>query len=58
MVLPVRTDESAVADKGCGYADEGEEMFRLAFVTVVESTAAGEPGHGPFNNPSVAAEPL
>lgn len=47
-----------MADEGCGYAGEGEEVFCLAFVAAVEPTAAGEPGHGPLNNPSVAAEPL
>jgi hypothetical protein len=56
--MPVHTDESAVTDEGCGYAGEGKEMFCLAFIAAVESAAAGEPGNGPFNNPSVAAEPL
>lgn len=53
--MPVDTDESAVTDEGCGYAGEGKEMFCLAFVAAVESAAAGEPGNGPLNNPSVAA---
>jgi hypothetical protein len=56
--MPVHTDESAVTNEGCGYACEGEEMFCLAFVAAVKPAAAGEPGHGPLNNPSVAAEPL
>ncbi len=51
-------DESAVADEGCGYADEGEEVFGLALVAAVEPTAAGEPGHGPFDDPPVAAQSL
>ena len=58
MVLPVHTDKSAVADEGCGYAGEGEEVFCLAFVAAVESAAAGEPGHGPFDGPAVPPEPL
>jgi hypothetical protein len=29
-----------VADEGCGYADEGEEVYRLAFVAAVEPAAA------------------
>lgn len=32
-------------------------MFGLALVSVVQS-AAGEPGHGPFDDPAVTAEPL
>lgn len=47
-----------MADEGCGYADEGEEVFGLALVTAVEPTAAGEPGHGPFDDPPVAAQSL
>lgn len=56
--MPVHTDESAVTDEGCGYADEGEEVFGLALVTAVEATAAGEPGHGSLDAPAVSAEPL
>lgn len=37
--------ETAVADEGCGYSDEGEEVFGLALVPAVESPAAGQPGH-------------
>lgn len=57
-MLPVHTDESAVADEGHGYAGEGKEVFSLAFVAAVESAAAGEPGHGSLDDPSVAPEPL
>lgn len=46
--------ESAVADEGCGYADEGEEALGLAFVAAVQAPASGEPGHGPFDDPAVA----
>ncbi|MFI0227851.1 hypothetical protein, partial [Streptomyces lydicus] len=28
----VSLGESAMADEGCGYADEGKKVFRLAFV--------------------------
>ncbi len=52
------TDESAVTDEGRGYAGEGKEVFSLAFVAAVESAAAGEPGHGPLDDPSVASESL
>lgn len=47
-----------MADEGRGYADEGEEMFCLALVAAVEPAAADEPGHGPFDNPPVASQPL
>lgn len=50
--------ESAVADEGAGDASEGEEVFGFAFVAAVEAAAAGEPGHGPFYGPAVAAQPL
>lgn len=51
-------DQTTGADEGCGYADEGEEVVRLAFVATAKSAAAGEPGHGSFDDPSVAAQPL
>jgi hypothetical protein len=50
--------EATVTDEGCGYADEGEEVFGLALVTAVQTTAAGEPGHGSLDDPAVSAEPL
>lgn len=50
--------ESAVADEGAGDAGEGEEVVGLAFVASVEAAAAGEPGHGAFHGPAVAAQPL
>lgn len=50
--------ESAVADEGAREAGEGEEVLSLAFVAAVESAAAGEPGHGPFDGPAVSSEPL
>ncbi len=56
-VPPVRTDESALADQGCGDADEGEEVFGLAFVAAAESAAADQPGHRPFDDPAVASQP-
>jgi hypothetical protein len=39
----VLVGESAVVDEGCDYADEGEEVFGLALVAAVESSAAGLP---------------
>jgi hypothetical protein len=50
--------EAAVADEGCGYAYEGEEVFRLALVAAVEPSAVGKPRDGPLDDPSVAAKPL
>ncbi len=47
--------ESAVADEGAGGAGEGVEVVGFAFV---ETAAAGEPGHGAFDGPAVAAESL
>lgn len=47
-----------MADQGCDYADEGEEVFGLALVAAVETTAAGEPGHGSLDDPAVSAEPF
>ncbi len=54
----VHTDESAVADEGCGYADAGEERFGLAFIAAVQTSAAGEPGHGSLDDPAVSAKPF
>ena len=50
--------ESAVADEGAGDAGEGEEVVGFAFVAAVEAAAAGEPGHGAFDGPAVAAQSL
>ncbi|WP_162688410.1 MULTISPECIES: hypothetical protein [unclassified Streptomyces] len=52
-ILALTLPESGSAG-GFGWAG----MFCLAFVSAVEPTAAGEPGHGPFDDPSVAAESL
>ena len=35
--------ESPVADEGCGYADEGEEVLGFALVSAVQASAAGQP---------------
>jgi len=48
--------ESAVADEGAGDACEGQEVVGLAFVSAVEAAAAGEPGHGSFDDPSVTSQ--
>lgn len=32
-------------------------MLGLAFVAAVQASAAGQPGHGSFDDPAVAAEP-
>jgi len=50
--------KSAVADQGAGDAGEGEEVVGFAFVAAVQSSAAGEPGHGAFDGPAVTAESL
>lgn len=50
--------QSSVANEGCGYADEGQEVLCLAFVAAVESAAAREPGHGPLYDPAMTAESL
>lgn len=47
-----------MADEGCGYSDEGEEVLGLAFVATVQAAAAGQPGNRPFDHPAVAAQPL
>ncbi|MYT22418.1 hypothetical protein GTW69_19355 [Streptomyces sp. SID7760] len=40
-------------------ADEGKkEVLGLALVSATESSAACQPGHGPFVDPPVAAETL
>lgn len=46
------------ADEGAGDAGEGEEVVGFAFVAAVEAAAAGEPGHGAFDGPAVAAQSL
>ena len=53
----VSLGESAVDDEGCGNADEGEEVFGLEFVAAVQAAAVGQPGHRPFDDPAVSAEP-
>jgi hypothetical protein len=35
--------KAAVADEGCGYADEGEEVLGLALVAAVQASASSEP---------------
>lgn len=52
------SDEVAIADEGCGDGDEGEEVFRRAFVATVQASTAGRPGNGPLDHPTVTAEPL
>lgn len=32
-----------MTDEDCGYADEGEDVFCLAFVAAVQASAAGKP---------------
>lgn len=49
----VSLGETAVADEGRGYADEGEEVLGFAFVAAVEASAAGQSGDGSFNDPTV-----
>lgn len=54
----VSLGESSVVDEARADGCEGEEVFWLAFVATVEPAAAGEPGHGPFDDPSMTSEPL
>jgi hypothetical protein len=58
MPLRIQAGESPVADEGCGYADEGNGVFRLAFVAAEEPTAACQPGHGSLDHPAMRAQPL
>ncbi len=58
MSLRIQAGESAVADEGCGYADEGKEVLGLAFVASVQPVAARQSGHGSFHHPSVPAQSL
>lgn len=44
--------KAAVADEGCGDADEGGEVFGLALVAAVQASAAGQPGHRVSPRPS------
>lgn len=46
-----------MADEGGGYAGEGKEVVGPAFMTAMEASVAGRPGHGP-DHPLVSAEPL
>jgi hypothetical protein len=50
--------QSTAADEGCGYADEGEEVFGLAFIAAVETAAAGQPGRRSLDHPPMPAQPL
>ncbi|GAB1340126.1 hypothetical protein ACE1SV_67160 [Streptomyces sp. E-15] len=47
----------AVADEGCGYADEGQEVVGLSLVAAVQPAASGQPGDRSFDDPAVSAEP-
>lgn len=50
--------EAAVADEGCGHADEGEEMVGLAFIAAVEASAAGQGTVLSIDHLPVSAEQL
>ena len=50
--------ESPVAYEGRGNGGEGEKVLRLSLVAAVETSAAGQPGHGPFHDPAVFAQAL
>jgi hypothetical protein len=45
-----------VGDEDGGYRYEAEEMLRLAFVAAMQSSAAGQPGHGSLDHPAVSAK--
>lgn len=55
--FPGSDGQPTEADAQGRYANEGKEMLGLAFVAAVQASAAGQPGHGSFDDPSVAAEP-
>ena len=50
----LRVPAVRVADEGAGDAGEGEEVLCLAFVAAVASTAARQPGRGPFDGRTAA----
>jgi hypothetical protein len=50
--------EPPVTDEGAGDTRESEEMLGLALTMTVETAAAGEPGHGAFDRPTVTSQPL
>lgn len=45
------------AERGCE-AEKGQVVARVSLVSVIESSVAGEPGHGPLDDPSVAPQPF
>jgi hypothetical protein len=53
----VSVGESAVADEGCGYADEGQEVLGLSLVTAVQPSTPAQPGDRSLDDPTVSAEP-
>jgi hypothetical protein len=53
----VSVGESAVADEGCGDADEGQEVLGLSLVTAVQPSASGQPGDRSLDDPAMPAEP-
>jgi hypothetical protein len=53
-ITPLRVWSSSVG--GSDQADEDEEEFCRSFVAAGEPVAVGEPGVGPFDAPSVAAQ--
>ncbi len=57
-VLCGEADESLVAADGGGESEKGQVVAGVAFVAVVESAVAGEPGHGSLDHPPAAAKPL
>ena len=54
----ISVGESPVAYEGRGNGGEGEKVLRLSLVAAVETSAAGQPGHGPFHDPAVFAQAL
>lgn len=53
MPRRTRTGEPAVADEGCGCADEGEAVCGRAFTTAGEPTAAGRHDLAPPRSPGL-----
>lgn len=55
-VLCGELDEALVAAQGGGQAEKGRVAAGIMFVAMVESPVAGQPGGGPLDDPSAAAQ--
>ncbi len=57
-VLCGEADEPLVAAQGCRETEKGQVVAGMAFVAVVESAVAGQPGHGPLDHPPTSPKSL